>query len=270
MPVAGTTRRAGPQSSSLGSSRRASGLPPDSAISLSVTSSAGASSRCLWTSARDASGLEPRQRQLWKAVGWERGRGVVSGCEHHDHAVRTDPAGAEQERARPWPGRASGRRRRRTARGSPRPRRSASSRSRRPPGTARPRDRPPRRTRRAALGPAGPAAPRAAASPGAAAGAEPRTARVPRPRAPGSAARSPLRSRSRARRAGPTCPRPAPRAPPRCRPTRVAPARRERPEMPAPAHGPPARVDRTGATTSRAGSEPGALTGATPAERGER
>ena len=65
-----------------------------------------------------------------------------------------------------------------------------------------------------------------------------------------------------ARRAGRTCPRLARRAPPRCRPIRAAPPRRARQAAPAPAHGRPARVERTARHDLRRGPNPGALTGA--------
>ena len=224
----GRTRRSCSGVSSVGSSSRASGLPPLSAMSRSVTSGAGASLRRRPAAAARPSGIEPGQLQLGDAVRTERCRCAVSGREHHEHAVRADPPRAEQQCVR---------------RGgvepvsvvddaqdecSPRPPWSASTTSRRPPGMARPPGRPPRRTRPAALAPAGRAAARAAAS------------REQQPVQGCERQRrldlEPLRSQHQslvgvaqpARPAGPTCRRLVHRGRPRCRRPRAAPVRAAR------------------------------------------
>ena len=238
--------------SSAGSSSSASGLPPVSTTSRSVTSGRRCCAQALLEQGPGRGRVEPGQHQLARC----RRGGTASRPRRgrrRPGAPGPHRAGGRRTAARPrWRGRASGRPRRRTARASPRPRRSAATASPPPPGTARPRGRPPRRTRRAGPAPAGRGARRAAASPGAAAGAVPRTPTVPRPPGPGCAA--PVASpawRRRVPRGGRTCRRPARRGPPRCRPTRAAPDRGGRPDVRSRARGRLAPCDRTPARTTQ-------------------
>ena len=232
--------------SSPGSSSRASGLPRVSAMSRWVTSSAGASPRCTSSRARDASGLEAGQDQLGERPA---GRSVAQAPSRaaNTMATRSAPSRRAQNSSAPARGgvqpvrvvddaqhevllgRGRQQRQGRDAHQERLHRRPVVLAERHPQRSrlrsrelvAQPRQRAQQpmqrreRQRRLDLEPLG----------------------AQHGRLPGL--------RRRARRAGPTCPHPARRAPPRCRPIRAAPPRRARPGVPARAHGRPARVERT-------------------------
>ena len=256
--------------SSVGSSSSASGFPP-----LSVDQPFGdLRRRCVAQALVEELAGRSRDRarpaQLGDAVGAERCRGPVAGREHQEHAVRTEPARAEQQRVRgrgvepvrvlddAQHGALLG------GRGQHRQRRDRDQeRLDRGPVLLAERD-----TQRPGL--RGGEVRRAAASPGAAADAAPRTPGAPRPRGPGCAAPAPRRrvatsSSSRADLPTPGSPRTT-----RLPETRDEPAREARPGARSRGHGRLARCDRTTARTGQPPGKPGSLTGASAAERRAR
>ena len=125
--------------SSPGSSNSASGLPRVSATIRS--SDLGRRSRrpdAPRAGRGTRPGRDPSATSSGRPCGSKLAPGAVPGGEDHRHPVRPEPAGAEEQGARPSRGPASARRRRRTAPGSPPRRWSAATASPPPPGTARP------------------------------------------------------------------------------------------------------------------------------------
>ena len=202
--------------SSPGSSSRASGLPPRLGDEpLGDLLGAARRPRCCSRRARAASGSRPVSTSSARPCGSKVAAGAVPGGEHH--GTRSAPSRRAQNSSAP------------AVAGSSQWASSTTHSTRFSSAAAVSSDKVATPTRNgstdgpvllAERDPQGPGlrgreALRAAASAGAADGAAPRTPAAPRPRAPGCAA--PVASpalRRRARRAGPTCPHPARRAPP--------------------------------------------------------